>query len=148
MISPLVILAFGAVHIPLPFADYVFQIPVRIENMRHVTEASASCSILHESPGRGPIQLGVPGTGYTSIPVVDGAVNDTITVTVTVTAARIAEYTPTHWDCGLAYRWRNPDGTIFSESLIPGTREGIYTRLTGQEITTAVVQVRGELSPP
>ena len=130
-------------------ASYTFVVPVRIENMTHITTASVSCSVVHDAPGlSNPISLGEPGSGYATVPVRDGSFTGNITVTVYITSARLAAYTPTGWGCGIAYRWRNPDGTEYTTSVRPGEREGIYTRLTGQEITTATVNVNGTLPPP
>jgi len=149
MLITLVMVGLGAMHAPAPMADFVFQIPVRIENMRHITTALVSCSVVHDAPGLlNPISLGDPGTGTTSVPLTDGAYNGTLTVTVTVTPDRLARYAPTGWSCGIGYRWRNPDGTVFSESVRPGEREGIYTRLTGQAISEATTTVSGPLPPP
>jgi len=148
-VLPIFIMLFAS-SAPAPvFANYVFVVPVRIENMTHVTTALVSCSVIHDEPGlSNPIQLGTPGTGTTSVPVSGGNFTGNITVTVEVTSDRLARYTPTSWGCGLSYRWRNPDGTTFTTSVRPGEREGIYTRLTGQEITTATVNVTGPLPPP
>jgi hypothetical protein len=149
MLITLLMLGLGTVNAPPPMADFVFQVPVRIENMRHITTALVSCSIIHDAPGLAtPVSLGVPGTGTTSVPVADGAYNGTVTVTVTVTPDRLARYAPTSWSCGIAYRWRNPDGSTFTESVRPGEREGIYTRLTGQAIAEATTTVTGPLPPP
>jgi hypothetical protein len=128
------------------FADYVFIVPVRIENMTHITTASVSCSIIHDAPGlANPIHLGTPGTGTEFITVRGGNFTGNVTVTVAVSADRLARYTPTSWSCAVAYRWRNPDGSTFSESLRPGEREGVYTRSTGQAIDSATTTVTGPM---
>ena len=149
MLITLVMVGLGAMHEPVPAADFVFQIPVRIENMRHMTSAIVSCAVMHDAPGLpNPISLGDPGTGSASVPVVGGVYNGTVTVTVSVAPDLLARYAPTGWSCGISYRWRNPDGTIFSASVAPGEREGIYTRLTGQAIGAATTRVSGSLPPP
>lgn len=150
MLITLIAVGLGAMHAPALEPDFVFQVPVRIENMTHLISAAVNCSVVHDAPGLAtPVSLGVPGTGTTAVPVVAGAYNGTLTVTVQVTADRLARYTPTSWGCGLTYRWRNPDGTTFSESVRPGEREGIYTRSTGQAITSeSTVRVTGPLPPP
>lgn len=148
MINPIAILAFGAMNALPPDASYVFRIPVRIENMRHITEATVSCAVVLESPSRPPIAVTTTGGGLVLSPLRDGGFTDTVTVTVTVPTARLGEGTPARWECNLIYRFRNPDGTIYSGSTLSGEREAIYTRLTGQEITTAVVTVSGTLTPP
>jgi hypothetical protein len=149
MLITLLAVGIGAMYAPAVEPDFVFQVPVRIENMTHITSASVSCSVMHDAPGLAtPVSLGVPGTGTTTVPVAAGAYSGTVTVTVQVTTDRLARYTPTSWSCGIAYRWRNPDGTTYTESVRPGEREGIYTRLTGQAISESTVTVTGPLPPP
>jgi hypothetical protein len=149
MIPTLITIALATVWTPAPVdANYAFIVPVRIENMTHMTSAMVSCSVVHDAPGlTNPISLGQPGTGTTTVPVRDGNFTGNITVNVYITTERLAAYTPTGWGCGISYRWRNPDGTEYTTSVRPGEREGIYTRLTGQEITTATVNVNGTLPP-
>ncbi|HYN82875.1 MAG TPA: hypothetical protein VES88_15405 [Gemmatimonadaceae bacterium] len=149
MLITLIAVGIGAMHAPASAPDFVFQVPVRIENMTHITTASVACEVVHDAPGLPtPINLNVPGTGITSVPVAGGAYAGNVTVTVTVTADRLARYTPTSWSCAITYRWRNPDGTTFTESVRRGEREGIYTRLTGQAISESTVTVTGPLPPP
>lgn len=148
---PILILT-GLVNISHPspiFGTYTFIIPVRIENMTHITSAMVSCSVVHDAPGlSNPISLGDPTTGTATVPVSGGNFNGNITVRIGVSDETEARYTPTGWGCGISYRWRNPDGSIYTTSVRPGEREAIYTRLTGQEITTATVTVNGTLPPP
>ena len=147
MLTILLASALAAAPSPAPvFADYVFIVPVRIENMTHITTASISCSVIHDAPGlANPIQLGTPGTGTEFITVAGGNFTGNVTVTVAVTADRLARYTPTSWSCAVAYRWRNPDGSIFTESLRPGEGEGVYTRRTGQALDSATTTVGGPM---
>jgi hypothetical protein len=148
MINPALVLAFSALTAPTLDASYVFRVPVRIENMTHVNEAAIACNVVLETPTRTSISIGTPGTALVWIPVRDGALNDTVTITVTVPAAQLALGTPVRWSCFLVYHFRNPDGTVFRESTLEGERERAYTRSTGQEITTAVVNVGGPLTSP
>ena len=149
MLATLVFIGLATLHTPATFdANYVFTIPIRIENMTHITTANVSCSVTHMAIGlSNPIDLSTPGTGMASVPVRDGNFNGSITVTVVVSRDRLAAYTPTNWGCGIAYEFRNPDGTIYRESIEPGRREAIYTRLTGQAVTTATVEVTGTIPP-
>ena len=151
MINPVLVLAFSVLSAPTTptlDASYVFRVPVRIENMRHVTRASVSCNIILDRPGSTPIGVGTTGPEMVWTPVTDGALTDTVTITVTLSSTVLATGTPVRWSCGLTYDFRNPDGTIVHSSFVEGERERVYTRSTGQEITTAVVTVGGPLPPP
>jgi hypothetical protein len=151
MINPAMVLAFSVLT-PLPAptldASYVFRVPVRIENMRHVTQASVTCTVTLERPGGTPIGYGTTGPEMVWTPVRDGALSDTVTITINLSSATLALGTPVRWSCSLIYDFRNSDGTIVHASFVEGERERVYTRSTGQEITTAVVTVGGPLTPP
>ena len=145
MLIPILMIAFAPAQPPAMFADYVLQVPVRIENM-NLSSASLSCDILHIGTAvTDRVPLGTPGTGCADVPLVGGVYNGTMTVTVTVSAANALRYPPTTWLCGLTYRWRNPDGTEFLESLNSAERATAYTRITGQEVTTNTTQITGQL---
>ena len=146
MLSTLIFVALASLHTPAPaFANYVFTVPVRIENMTHITTATASCTLTSIQPTTPVTSL---GSASTSIPISGGSFTGNVIVTLVVSADRIAAYPPTNWSCGLTYHWRNPDGTTNTGSFLTGAREPAYTRSTGQEITTATVEVTGTLPPP
>jgi hypothetical protein len=148
MINPALILGFVAMAHPPLDATYVFRVPVRIENMRHVTQAAVSCNVRIERTSGDLISVGSTGLTLAWMPLRDGSLTDTATVTVTIPTSLLGTGTPTHWSCSLIYDFRNPDGSIFRESTLEGERERAYTRITGQEITTAVVIVEGALPRP
>ena len=147
MFAALLMIALAPLNNPAPFADYVISVPLRIENMRNVVSAQLNCGIYHWGTDR--VDLTTPGTGTAAVPIAGGAYTGTVTVTVNVTDSRATLNPPTNWMCMLVYRWRNPDGTIFSESL-RGTAERAtaYTRGTGQEISENVTEISGPIPPP
>ena len=147
MIITLLMVALVPMHATPPTADYVLQVPIRIENMRNLSSAMLSCTIYHF--GTSPSDRQALSVGSTaSVPVVDGAYNGTISVTVSVSAASAIRYTPNTWGCTLVYRWRNPDGTEFNESTRGTDERAIaYTRLTGQEISENTTEITGPLPP-
>jgi hypothetical protein len=146
MLISLIMLALSPIQPTAPFADYVLNVPIRIENSR-ISSATLSCDIMHI--GTDPADrhgLGVPGGGQVPVPVTSGAFNGTVTVTVSVSAANALRYPPTHWSCFLNFRWRNPDGTEFNESF-PSNRDRAiaYTRITGQEVSENTTEISGPL---
>ena len=150
MLTTLLMIALAPINPHTFFADYVLNVPVRIENMRNVSSAFLSCDIYHIGSGSSDRQsLGTPGTGRADVRLTDGAFNGTVTVTVSVSAANAIRYTPNTYSCFLAFRWRNPDGTEFNESVSSTAERGTaYTRLTGQEITENTTEITGPLPPP
>lgn len=143
MLPTLILVGLASLHSPAPsFANFVFTVPVRIESMTHMTGATVTCTVLHTSPTSVPVSV---GSGLATVPVRDGSFTGNVTVTVVASDARIASYPPTRYTCGLVYTWRNPDGSTYSESHILGERERFYTRITGQEITTATVEATGDM---
>jgi hypothetical protein len=149
MLTTLLWIALAPINPPTFFADYVLNVPVRIENMRNVTSAFLSCDIFHVGTSTDRQTLGVPGGGRVDIRLTDGGFNETVTVTVTVPAANAIRYTPTTYSCHLYFRWRNPDGTEFNESVRSNAELGAaYTRLTGQEISENTTEISGPLTPP
>ncbi len=145
MLTTLLMVALFPMHTPTVAADYVLQVPIRIENMRNLSSATLSCNILHigtSAADRESLSTG----GQVSVPLTDGAYNGTLSVTVSVSSTMAIRYPPTTWTCGLLFRWRNPDGTEFNESTTgSGERAAAYTRLTGQEITTNTTEISGPL---
>jgi hypothetical protein len=141
--------ALVPMHTTMPTADYVLQVPIRIENMRNLSSATLSCDIFHFGTSPADRQsLGAPGGGSVSVPIVDGAYNGTLQVTVTVSSANAIRYTPNTYGCFLVFRWRNPDGTEFLESTRTSNERAIaYTRLTGQEISENTTEITGPLPP-
>ena len=146
MLTIMLLIALAPIQPPAYFADYVFNVPVRIENMRSVTSAFVSCGITHRGSTATDVRtLGIGGR--TDVPIVDGAYNGTITVTVTVSSSDAIRYPPTNYGCGLVYTWRNPDGSTFTESVDATTRATAYTRLTGQAISENTTDVGGTITP-
>jgi hypothetical protein len=147
MLTIMLLIALAPAQPPAYFADYVFNIPVRIENMRNITSAWVSCGITHRGSSASDVRtLGVGGR--TDVPLVDGSYNGTITVTVPISASDAIQYPPTNYGCGLVYLWRNPDGATFSESVDATSRATAYTRLTGQAISEHTTEVAGTITPP
>lgn len=147
MLTIMLLIALAPIQPPAYFADYVFNIPVRIENMRSVTSAWVTCGITHRGISASDVRtLGVGGRA--DVPLVDGAYNGTITVTVAVSSSDAIRFPPTNYGCGLVYQWRNPDGTTFTESVDATGRATAYTRLTGQAISENTSEVAGVISPP
>ena len=149
MLITLLMVALVPMHTTMPTADYVLQVPIRIENMRNLSSATLSCDIFHFGTSPADRQsLGTPGGGSVSVPIVDGAYNGTLQVTVTVSSANAIRYTPNTYGCFLVFRWRNPDGTEFLESTRTSNERAIaYTRLTGQEISENTTEITGPLPP-
>ena len=149
MFISLLMLALSPIQPAQPFADYVLNVPVRIENSR-ISSATLNCDIMHIGSSPTDRQsLGTPGGGQVAVPVSGGAFNGTITVTVTVSAANALRYPPTHWGCSLVFRWRNPDGTEFNESFTSNRDRAVaYTRITGQEVADNTTEIMGPLPTP
>jgi len=149
MLISLLLLALAPVQPRAMFADYVLNVPIRIENMRNLTSATLNCDILHIGSSATDRQsLGTPGTGTVAVPLSGGAYTGTLTVTVSVTAANALQHPPTTWSCGLVFRWRNPDGTEYNESPTSNAvRATAYTTLTGQEVLTNTTEISGPLPP-
>lgn len=147
MLLTLITLAIAPLPARPMFADYVLNVPIRIENMRNLTSVNLSCDIYHIGTAATDKQsLGTPGTGQASVPVSGGNYTGTVTVTVAVSAANAIRYTPNTWSCDLVYQWRNPDGSEFRESVgTDADRAAAYTRLTGQEISTYTTHITGPL---
>jgi hypothetical protein len=147
MLTTLLLLALGTTPLPATLGDYVLNVPIRIENMRNATSATLNCDILHiGTSATDRVSLGTPGSGRVTVPLVDGAFSGTVTATVVVSAANAIRSTPTTWSCILVFLWRNPDGSIFNESLSSSDeRVTLYTRLTGQAIAESTLEVSGPL---
>jgi hypothetical protein len=147
MLTALLLLALAPVNTHTFFADYVLNVPVRIENMRNVSSAYLSCDIYHFGSSTTDRQaLGNPGGGRANITLTDGGFNGTVSVTVTVSAANALRYTPNTYGCSLVFLWRNPDGTEFNESFRSNDdRATAYTRITGQDITQNTTEITGPL---
>ena|SRR5689334_11699312 len=125
--------------------NYVLNVPVRIENM-HITSATVSCTVVHEEPTgvRTALSVHVPA----NVPLVDGAFNGIVTVTVPVPDADALRLPPNSYGCTLTYLWRNPDGSTFSGATTSvADRAAAYTRLTGQEITENTTLIEGPIRP-
>ena len=147
MIAALLLLAFAKLPAPAPFAEYVISVPIRIENMRNLASANLSCGVYHWGPVE-RVDINVPGSGIAPVPVSGGAYNGTVSVTVRTDDARALRYPPTNWQCYLVYIWRNPDGSLFSESpRSTAERATAYTRITGQEISENVTELSGPIPP-
>ena len=148
MLTIMLLIALAPVQPPAYFADYVFNIPVRIENMRNVTSAFITCGMTHRGTSAADVRsLGIGGRA--NVPLVDGAYNGTITITVPVSAADAIQYPPTNYSCTLVYLWRSPDGSIYNESFATtADRATAFTRLTGQAISENTTEVAGTISPP
>lgn len=147
MLTIMLLFALAPVKPPMFFVDYVFNVPVRIENMRSVTSVWVTCGILHVGSGAADrTALGIGGR--TNVPISDGAYDGTITVTVPVSSSDAIRFPPNAYGCGLVYQWRNPDGTAFNESVNASGRATAYTRLTGQDITENTTEIAGTLPPP
>ena len=149
MLISLLLLALAPVQPRATFADYVLNVPIRIENMRNLSSATLNCDILHiGSTATDRVSLGTPGTGSVPVPLSGGAYTGTLTATVSVTAANALQHPPTTWSCTLVFRWRNPDGTEYNESPTSNTiRAAAYTSITGQEVLTNTTEISGPLPP-
>ena len=150
MLTTLLMIALAPINAHTFFADYVLNVPVRIENMRNVSSAYLTCDIYHFGTSPTDRQsLGNPGGGRVNLTLTDGGFNGTVTVTVTVSAANAIRYTPNTYGCSVIFRWRNPDGTEFNESMPSNAeRATAYTRLTGQDISENATEITGPLPPP
>ena len=74
MLITMIAVGIATMHAPASEPDWVFQVPVRIENMTHITTASVACEVVHDAPGlTNPINLVTPGTGVSTVPVAAGA---------------------------------------------------------------------------
>jgi hypothetical protein len=145
MLPIILMLAFAPVQPAPTFADYVLNVPVRIENMPNLSSANLSCTIYHFGATAVDRQALSVGT-QANVPLSGGSYTGTITVTVTVSAANALRYTPNTWSCFLNFRWRNPDGTEFNESMASNADRAIaYTRITGQAISENTTEVSGPL---
>ena len=148
MLTILLMIALAPIHTHTFFADYVLRVPVRIENMRNVSSAFLSCTILQEAtPTETRQALGIGARS--PVTLTDGGFNGTVTVTVSVSAADAIRYTPNMYGCILVFVWRNPDGTEFRESMRSiAERAAAYTRMTGQEIAENSTEITGPITPP
>ena len=150
MLATLILVNMTSLRMPAPASvNYVFTVPVRIENLTYVRDALVSCYVNHTAPGLStPISIGEPSSSLPNVQLRDGGFTGNVTVTVVIDQMKLAAYPPTEWGCRISYRFAKPDGSSYTETLSPGEREAIYTRLTGQEITTSTVLVTGTLPPP
>lgn len=150
MLPTLILVTLASLHTPASFlVNYVFTVPVRIENMTHVRDALVSCYVNHTAPGlTSPLSIGEPSGNIPNVLLRDGNFTGNVTVTVVVDQIKLAAYPPTEWGCRISYRFTRPEGVTYNETLSPTEREAIYTRLTGQEITSSTVVVTGTLPPP
>jgi len=148
MLISLLALALSTAQPAPVFADYVLNVPLRIENMQNVTGATLSCLIYHYGTEATDRQdLTTPGTGNVNVPLTNGAYSGTMSVTVGVSAANALRYTPNTYLCFLSYTWRNPDGTTFTASLSAAERAAAYTQITGQQITENTTSITGPIPP-
>ena len=116
---------------PVSAADFTFNIPVRIQNMRNAEAAWVSCDVFRaEGTRRTAIAF-----GRTDIELRDGAYEGTVTVAFNVQPG-FASSDATDWGCLLIYNWRMPDGTIATRGATEAERALLYTRYTGQEIAS------------
>ncbi|QGZ96705.1 hypothetical protein [Terricaulis silvestris] len=115
--------------------DYVFTLPVRIENMRNMESADATCGV--EGLRRLPA-----GAGYTYVPIplIDGAYNGTLTIRVTLPVGFTRADFP-RWACGIIYRWRRPAGA--SAGYGSGEQNLLYATETGQTVASSVLRTEG-----
>lgn len=128
---------------PAQAVDFVFNVPVRIENMRNVTRAFVSCTAGQTVSGI-PHPLGP--SSMVDVPLVDGSFHGTIPVNFSVSSGYAAS-DATDWQCALTYLWRMPDGSTFSRSLTSSEDRGaLYTRYTGQEVASAHTDESGPVS--
>jgi hypothetical protein len=127
---------------PALAAAYTFVVPVRIENMANVTQASVSCDV-YQGDGVSRRQIGF---GQTEIAVSGGAYAQTVTVPVNMVSGFLPS-DATSWHCGLTYLWQMPDHTTFYRSVLPNeSREDLYTRYTGQVVTSAHTSESGTIA--
>jgi hypothetical protein len=117
--------------------DYVFTLPVRIENMRNMESANATCGVEGIAARRLPA-----GTGYTYVPVplVDGAYNGTLTIRVTLPVGFTRADFP-RWACGIVYRWPRPAGA--SAGYGSDEQNLLYATETGQTVASSVLRTEG-----
>lgn len=129
-----------ALPAPAQAVDFVFNVPVRIENMRNVTSASVSCGVRQTVDGV-PHALGASPT--VPVPLVDGTYRGTVTVNFSAGFGYSA-LDATDWQCWLMYVWRMPDGSTFSRSLSDtDDRNALYTHYTGQEVLSSHLNENG-----
>ena len=106
--------------------DYVFGVPIRIENLRFAESAQLLCNV-----------FGAPGpigrSGYIAVPLTDGAYHGVVPVSVTLNVG-YARADAMSWLCELQYSWRRPPG---SRSVGFVERDRYYQLETGQAITSS-----------
>src|SRR6476661_4224535 len=103
-------MAIGAVlsGAPASAADFTFNVPVRIENMRNANEAWVSCDLFQGTLG----SRRSVGFGRTEVPIHSGAYTGTVAVNVNAASGFIATDADS-WGCFLIYEWAMPDGSTF-----------------------------------
>ncbi len=124
--------------------DYVFNVPVRVENARHVAAAAVQCSVrAYDAAGR---WLASP-SGYEGIGprLVGGAFRGTIRMELRLPAG-VTRSNVRDWSCDLLISAaRDPSGAVVN---VPGSnveqRVIGYTTVTGQRVTSSVVVAQGE----
>jgi hypothetical protein len=141
LLCALAISAFSALASQQAHAeDFEFTVPVRIENMRHITGASVTCGL---EGYRGTRTLPVGSTfSYTPVPIVDGAYTGSITVRITLPTG-VARSDFPRWQCGLMYSWPRPAGATGGYST--GDEHELYAIETTQVVARSSVQARGDV---
>jgi len=106
--------------------DFTVQVPVRIENMPHLTAAHVNCNAVTATHGSA-------GSGLTNVPLTAGGYNGTLTVAFNAAAGH-SRIEATSISCDLQATIRAADGhTVDSGYMaLPGS----YTTLTGQAVAT------------
>lgn len=123
--------------------DYVFNVPVRIENARHLTAVIVQCSV-RASDATGRWLASPSGVEIIDSRLVDGAFRSTARVEVRLPAG-VTRSNVREWHCDLLLNGaRNPSGTVVD---VPGAtveeRVAGYTTVTGQRVTSSRVYAAG-----
>jgi hypothetical protein len=120
--------------------DFTFTVPVRIENMGHITGAYVQCAVYTARPAQ------ISPSTTEIVPVSGGEFHGNVVVRVTLMTGYRREDVG-RWACGLYYQFNDDQGRPFYRALAPGeTTEGLYTQMTGQEVVTAHTWEQVELT--
>jgi hypothetical protein len=139
-------LAFAAASLmvaPACADDFVFNVPVRIENAQMITAAQVECVVIYER--------GSPGPGFASamstVTVPDGGYNGTVVVTVTP-PPEARRQDAQEWRCtlGILLAPTPATATWLGASLTDEARSVRYTAATGRLVTSSHSQERAMFS--
>ena len=129
-----ILLALAASASVADAADYIFTVPVRVENMRFADRVTVTCNVLN-------LHRPVGYSGEIPVPLTAAAYHGSITINVDLLPGYVRA-DASLWSCALVYYWHRPAGAPSAGLL---DQYVFYQRETGQAIASEVVTASGSL---